>query len=226
MYDSASASPILDLARKRAGQRGFTLIEMIIVVLIIGVLAVLAIPSISSRMRDRRTQQVAHEVANVYRMARMRAMGRGSAVLVRYDVAKAPAPFQVREAVMGAGAPLPGCAPTPASSCTLTNWDPVAAASMVVQGLDVTFFTGYTDPVVVEMRDAAPLPAIQAQMDVCFSPMGRTFIRFQSAPGTPFTQLAGIPTALVYRTASDGSGKTGIDRTVFILPNGSARLGL
>src|SRR5260221_2493710 len=55
---------------------GFTLLELMIVVILIGVIVTLSIPSISSQMRDRRTNQAAHEVSLVFRQARALAMGR------------------------------------------------------------------------------------------------------------------------------------------------------
>src|SRR5688572_14870591 len=66
-----------------AGVRGFTLIELCAVVLIITVFAAVAIPTAVSQLRDRRMQEAARRIGMVYRQARLRALGRGSAVLVR-----------------------------------------------------------------------------------------------------------------------------------------------
>ena len=78
------------------------MVEMVVVVIIISALVVLAVPSITSQMRDRRTQRLSENVSIIYRNARMRAMGRGSAVLVRYDRSNSPeGTLEVREGVEG-----------------------------------------------------------------------------------------------------------------------------
>src|SRR5688500_11028421 len=88
------------LRRRRSSReaRGFTLVELVAVVVIIAIVAALAMPSITSRLRDRRIQQAAQTVAQLYSTARMRAMGRGAAVLVRYNAGD----FELREAIRGA----------------------------------------------------------------------------------------------------------------------------
>src|SRR5512142_3422479 len=88
-----------------------------VVVVIITALSALAIPSILRQMRDRRTRQAAEEIASVYRQARLRALGRGSAVLVRY----ANNSYETREAVLGGA--TPNCVQLPVASCTVPNWN-------------------------------------------------------------------------------------------------------
>src|SRR5688572_2277518 len=94
---SVFSPPSPRLFRRRRA-RGFTLVELVAVVVIIAIVAALAMPSITSRLRERRVQQAAQTVAQIYSTARMRAMGRGAAVLVRYTAGE----FQIREAIRGA----------------------------------------------------------------------------------------------------------------------------
>jgi prepilin-type N-terminal cleavage/methylation domain-containing protein len=213
------------VARKvRSEERGFTLIELIVVVIIIAVLAVLAIPTLTDQMRSRRTQFAAKEVAAMYRTGRMRAMGRGSAVLVRFENnVTAEGRFEMREAVRS-GSANADCDRMPVSSCTLTDWLSTSPNNQLIQT-----FTSFQRSELQDIRASAvgAPPAdsgAQTQMDVCFTPMGRTFVRYNQGV-VPFTPLTGVPVVRVFRW-DPGSGQPyGIIRTVMILPNGNVRLG-
>jgi len=184
-----------------------------VVVVIIAVLAALAVPTITQQMRSRRTQFAAKEVASLYRTARMRAMGRGSAVLVRYDnTVDAKGAIQVREAVR-ANSTDPNCDRLPVSSCTVTTWVPANNDSMLINQFDAKSYESVETKVLVGVSNVA-------QMDVCFSPMGRTFVRYDQV--TPFTTLTDVPVIQVARV--DGTA-WGLIRQVLLLPNGAVRLG-
>lgn len=197
--------------------RGFTLVELIAVVVIIAVVAALAIPSIASRMRDRRTQQAAQTVAQLYTTARMRAMGRGAAVLVRYEAGT----FQVREAIRGTASETDvNCQPLPVSSCMIGNsWlvDPTSPNRLITtfDPLNRSEFEGLR----IEMTPASGGPATGA-MDVCFTPMGAAFVSYSA--GGALQRLTGVPVANVWR--EDSGTAVGLKRVVMIMPNGNSHL--
>lgn len=206
--------------KARTSQRGFTLVELVVVVIIVGVMAVLAIPTITGQMRSRRTQFVAKEVASLYRNARMRAMGRGSAVLIRFDRSvDAEGRFEVREAVRSAQA-NPNCDRLPVSSCTLTTWLPANPDSMVIGQLTIA---GRSELEGIRTRVRDPGNADQTSMDVCFTPMGRAFMRY--GQNNPFTPQTTVPRVMVSRVNTTTEIPYGPSRWVLVPPNGNARLG-
>jgi type IV fimbrial biogenesis protein FimT len=200
---------------RRASRRGFTLIELMVVVLIISVIAVLAIPQIVLVMRERRSREAAQQIALLYSNARMRAMGRGSAVMVRYAPATG---FSVIESIQGAAAIAQGlgaCTTLPGAGCLLNNWNnPVNYREVTSFNPRIRGEYGGTD---LAIALANPSGGAVTDMNVCFSPLGRTFASY--AATWPATTMAGAATIRVQR----GEGLT---RTVAILPNGSARLAL
>lgn len=185
-------------------------------VLIIGITAALATPSIATQIRERRARDTAQRVALLYSSARMRALGRGSAVVVRY---RQDTGFTVLESIEGVAsatsfsAARATCAAQPGLGCLANNWtDPGTSrqvATLVPQS-DVS----------VVARDQAA--TAQSSMDICFTPMGRSFISFDTTP--PTAPMAGATTIDVQRTF--GGAPVGLLRTVAVLPNGMARLAL
>lgn len=194
-----------------AARRAFTLIEVIVVVVIIAVLAVLAIPSLTKQMRERRTSQAAQEISTIYRNARMRALGRGSAVLVHYDTNG----FSVREAEEGAVAAqargAPQCQPLPTRGCLTNNWADGGTFRVVTQ-FNPKIRGEFAD---IETTVFDPTNTPITYLDVCFTPVGRSFSRI-SANAT-LTPMMGVVSVNVKRLE-------GLRRTVVVLPNGISRL--
>lgn len=200
-------------APRPSSVRGFTLIELLVVVVLIAILAAIAVPSVVSRLRERRVSEAAERIAALYRSARMRALGRGGAVLVRYRDSR----FVVYEAVQGtASVANAACANLPSASCLRTNWaNDGQDTRREIGGFRYADRTEYTDAAVA-VSVSAPSGATST-LDVCFSPGGQTFSRTDLAAA--FAPLTGVVSANVRR-----SGGVSVNRQVSVLPNGIATI--
>lgn len=220
-------------SRPRLGQDGFTLIELVVVVVIIAIFAAMAIPQVTRQLRDRRLHEAAQRVAHTYQQARVRAMGQGGAMLVRFtEGGGATGILETREALTGPLVAVVGstCNLLPAASCTQTDWnDPTVGQFRSIETLDVAQEPGLGEgPVGIKVfvtAQTAPAGGVAAgptpAMDVCFTPLGRAFVRYSA--NTPFLPLAGVPTLQVFR-GPNASTPIGLTRNVLVLPSGIARL--
>jgi type II secretion system protein H len=194
-----------------ARSRGFTLLELMVVVVIIAVFSALALPTAVGQMRDRRVQEAARNIGIVYREARMRALGRGSAVLVRFTSGD----ITVHEAQVGAAiGGNAGCAELPVSSCLNTVWGS-PTGQKVVGGVHVAA-TGEMSNLSIALTDSADNTV--TNLDICFTPMGRAFARRSNADAAVFAPLSDAFVATISRP---GQTRT---RQVVLMPNGTARL--
>ena len=197
--------------RPPARLRGFTLLETMMVVVLIAIFAALASPSFIRLMRDRRVNRAAQEVAELYRNARMRSLGRGSAVLVRYSATggtlNGPL-YEVREAVT-AGTGLPS------ASCVATNWTNTSTTSAALTKLDGGPGSGVNQIAETKLFDGT---TAVTTYEVCFSPRGRTYAR--ASAGGAFAVMNTPPRIDVKNVGTE------LVRSVFVPPSGVARLAL
>lgn len=203
----------LDMHRRR----GFTIVELLTVIAVIGILVAAAAPSFVSLLRDRRVDDAARNIADLYRRARARAMGRGSAVMVRWDASAAlptnanPAGrFTMKEAVAGAAGPFSPFLPV--SNCVGTNWADGADQNLFVKSFDDR--RSRYSPAQASFVD--PTGNALGYVEMCFTPRGRTFIRL--APAGAMAPVNGVPRIEVTNTVDQAT------RAVVLPPTGGARI--
>jgi prepilin-type N-terminal cleavage/methylation domain-containing protein len=202
------------------GERGFTLVELMVVVVIIAALAVLAVPAVGQQLKNQWSGQAAQEVALLYRHARMQTQGRGSAVLFRFN-GTGRGSVQVFEAIRGGADP--NCASLPVSSCSAPNFNNEAERRQIAS-LDPTTNRHYTEVSLEAVSPPGQAPTNPGQLDVCFTPMGRAFWRTDFT--TPLVApLTGVITINVLQKTTSGT-QYGLTRPVLLLPNGAARMGV
>lgn len=225
---SAAPRPARLQPRPLRGAAGFTLIEMLVVVIIITVLAVIAVPSIQNRMRETRSREATAQVATIYRNARMRAMGRGAATLVRFTSSSAPrGRIEVREALKSAQeTATAGCAVLPSQSCSLPTWID-AGAGVPADNQRLEYFDPSESPaykgLYLQLRGYQGGSLAQTTYaDVCYTPLGRTFVRYSAA--ATFQPLTSVLQADVFRSTNGSARDIGLPRFVLVLPSGASRV--
>lgn len=201
--------------------RGFTLIEIMVVIVIITLLASIAVPSIAARLRSERARSVTEGVAGLFRGARLNALGRGAATLVRFDSGR----LTVLEAISGPACDVvavPGCTTIPVSSCTdvVSRFAAASQTSQELSSLDATDAGELT--VTMGYRLLGGTLSTNNAVDVCFSPMGRAFVRagagsaaLDTIPFQPLTTSAQVQ--VVNPTLPSAV------RFAVLAPNGAAR---
>lgn len=213
--------------RSRCGTAGgFTLMELLVVVVIIGIIAVIAIPAMGDARFNRHAYDDAGYIMQLFRKARARAIGRGSAELLTMQTGGAAGNgiYFLYEAVqanpLSVGAAQ---AFTPVTTCMPpTIWPPAPPAA---QGTaTVTFVDGVNLNGVVETQASITSKIVdqnntpQSVASMCFTPLGRSYFSTSNPPtfvtGSPFQ---GALTVQVSRGV-------GITRNVVVPPSGAARI--
>jgi prepilin-type N-terminal cleavage/methylation domain-containing protein len=212
--------------RVRAKQRGFTLMELMVVVIIVGILAVLAVPSMSLAKYDRNAYDDAGSIMMLFRSARTRAIARGGAVMIGMSAAAGTdrGTFMMYEAVTP-NATGTAAAATPVATCkTPVVWAPFDATNPGIALVDGVNLNGTLEAnaniqaQIVQYNGAAPSAFNPGY--VCYTPLGRSYASGTLAAGMFDGQLATLNPIAVQITRKNG----GTMRSVLVPPNGMARL--
>jgi type IV fimbrial biogenesis protein FimT len=194
--------------------RGFTLTEVLAVMALISVLVVTASPTFIRLMRDRRVNRAAMHLVDYYRTGRTRAMGRGQPMLVVWDPNSG-----ISNSEPGARGLVRLVEPIVSTSglattCASTAWN--TATTQEVSRVD--FKSGAYTNTVATFKDDTSAQAAQTYAEMCFSPTGRAYVRFNSSD--VFRPMQG------YASFTVANADTGSTRQVYIPPNGVARMQL
>lgn len=194
-----------------------------LVVILVTILATLASPIVVREWRERHGRQAAIQVAQIYSQARMRAMSRGAAVLVRWDKDKG---FVVEEAIEGKTAATARkhetCAEQPGLGCLSNgwgNWGDTTETKRVIEEYKTENYAALT----AKNGGGSAI----TKLNICFNPMGRSYISYDGT--NPTTAMVSTPSFDVQRIDNKGGGtyvSAGMVRKVVLLPNGMARLAL
>jgi len=194
-----------------------------VVVMIIGILAGLAIPSLSLSSYERDTYNDAGAIMQLFREARTRAVGRGSATLIAMTASAADrGTFLLYEAV----SPNPGGtgAQVPVATCKYpTAW--TLASLTPIDGVNLNGTIEQLAGIVAQPNVFTPTKTAQAATYVCYTPLGRSYVYSSNTAQASPTFTGNLSVATLNPIAIDVTHSNGgTTRTVVVPPNGMARI--
>jgi len=194
--------------------------ELMVVVMIIGVLAALAIPSLSLASYERDTYNDAGSLMQLFREARARAVGRGSATLVSMTASAADrGTFMLYEAVAANPNGVAGTQ-VPVASCKYpTTW---ALANMSpIDGVNLNGAIEQLAGITAQPNAYSPTQTAFAAGCICYTPLGRSYVSLGSATAPSF---GGLLATLNPISIDVTHANAATIRTIVLPPNGMARV--
>jgi type IV fimbrial biogenesis protein FimT len=211
--------------------RAFTLIELMVVVTIVAIVAVLAIPTMSAAQVDRHVFSDAGYIAELIRVARTRAVGRGSAVLVQLTATNTAGGgrFSMYEAV-GPNPTGTGTAEVPVSSCkSPTKWPGNGGNAgtnyQFVDAVDLSAGYEVQNSIAAQVKDpSGTVISSGSSVYLCFTPGGRVYYVATTPAFDNVTPLGGAIQIDVRRYNGSFATPVGLTRTVWVTSSGSTRI--
>ena len=212
------------LLRARAAQRGFTLVELMVVVILIAVLSAIGAPAMLEAQRSRRAYEDAGSIMTIFKNARARAIGDQAAVAVFVNfttggtsvgsIVEYESTYRTA-GVAGGQATMNTCTAPSGWSGTAPTSGPIAGSAVLLDGTFVQEKIDTTANITLTVNGSTSAP-----IAYCFTPAGRMYIdpSPSTSAGPTFTAPTLIPAVLTVKR------NVGPARNVLIMPSGAIRM--